>query len=242
MAESDQHPLTVELLVKSGFSSSGNWTLLKGNLSLPANLPTRPGVYAFCMDDRVQYVGLATQSIRKRLYFYAKPGPSQPTNTRLNAMLRTLLAEGCEIRILTAHPEDCEWNGLRVCGPSGLEAGIIKTFDLPWNKRGTAVAKSTTLRPRSQESANKQGSPSGSSSIAQAIVAHVIAHPGVTEREIAQALFGRQANQQRVNSHCRELVRKGLIERMPTSPLTYRIGQAARTASLDSDLRESAKR
>jgi len=56
--------------------------------------------------------------------------------------------------------------------------------------------------------------------------------PGMTELEIARALFGPSAVQQSVNGDCRLLVGLGLVERMgvggPGDPFTYRITEKLR--------------
>lgn len=50
--------------------------------------------------------------------------------------------------------------------------------------------------------------------------------PGMTELEIAKALFGKSAVQQNVNQECRLLVRLGLVDRLGVGgrgdPYTYR--------------------
>jgi hypothetical protein len=49
--------------------------------------------------------------------------------------------------------------------------------------------------------------------------------PGRTEAELARAIFGRDAYQQRVNGDCRLLENRGLVERRgtggPGDPFTY---------------------
>ena len=50
--------------------------------------------------------------------------------------------------------------------------------------------------------------------------------PGMTELEIAKALYGPAAVQQQVNQHCRALLRQGRIKRAglggQADPFTYR--------------------
>jgi len=93
------------------------------------------GVYAFAKNNTALYVGVATIGLAKRIYFYGKPGPKQITNLRLNEMLKAELLSGSEIEIYVARPPDFDWNGLPIHGAAGLELGLIKKFDLPWNKR-----------------------------------------------------------------------------------------------------------
>lgn len=133
-------PLTCNYLVARGFSLSARWVLTPaGSIALEGAVPIGVGVYALSEADVVKYIGVATMGLRKRLYFYQNPGRTQPTNIRLNAMLRERLSAGEECRIWTACPPDFEWNGLSIHGSAGLELGLIKTFDLPWNQRGVAA-------------------------------------------------------------------------------------------------------
>ncbi|EKS40244.1 hypothetical protein [Afipia clevelandensis] len=128
--------LTRDVLLSSGFASSDNWTLSRdGEIVSNASLPKHVGVYAFVRADAVLYVGVATMGLAKRLYFYRKPGATQITSLRINALIKEELTRISAIEVLTASPEDTEWNGLPVHGSAGLELGLIKKFDLPWNVR-----------------------------------------------------------------------------------------------------------
>lgn len=141
--------LSVETLLAGNFSLLGCWKLSeRASLVLSGSAPNLPGVYAFAHDGVVQYVGVASTSLAKRLYFYGKPGPTQKTNIRLNAALRDLLEKGSEIEIYVATPPALEWSGWIVSGSEGLEAGIIKSYTLPWNMRGSArIADAPTSEP-----------------------------------------------------------------------------------------------
>lgn len=206
--------LTVTHLLERGFSEVDPWLSLDGRLHAPRALPVRRGVYAFAIGDEVQYVGLASRSLKQRLGFYCNPGASQQTNVRLNAIIQARIAGGDVLRVLIAHPEDMVWNGLRVSGSEGLEAALIEDFSPPWNKKGSTktipavAAPASALKPARGE-------------VGAAICDFVRSNPKCTELQIARAVFGPSAVQQRVNSLCRELVQKGLISRLPTSPITY---------------------
>lgn len=127
--------LMVEDLIRGGFELSGQWILSdKGDLKLDRPLPAVVGVYAFAKAGVVVYVGVATMGLAKRLYFYGRPGVSQPTNQRLNKIIKKELLTG-SIEIYTAKPTDLEWQGLPVHGSAGLELGLIKKFALPWNMK-----------------------------------------------------------------------------------------------------------
>lgn len=128
--------LPKETLLARGFNLAAEWRLSEeGAIYLSASLPKCEGVYAFSIEGIVQYVGVATMGLAKRLYFYAKPGISQRTSIRLNGVIRDLLIDGRSVQVLYACPDHLEWNGLPVHGSAGLELGLIKTYDLPWNQR-----------------------------------------------------------------------------------------------------------
>lgn len=128
--------LSVKELKKAGFGLAGRWRLSEdGNLTLDQKLPKSVGVYAFAKDGIVQYVGVATMGLAKRLYFYGKPGITQRTSQRINGVMKGELKKIDCIEIYAAFPEDMEWNGLPVHGSAGLELGLIKKFALPWNMR-----------------------------------------------------------------------------------------------------------
>ena len=131
--------LSIVQLLDSGFVEIDCWSANDDYLIVPKNLPGQRGVYAFAIDDQVRYVGLASRSIKQRLAHYARPGPSQTTNIRLNLMMRELIGAGLTVRVFLAYPEDSIWRGMRISGPEGLEAALIEDFDLPWNKRGASM-------------------------------------------------------------------------------------------------------
>lgn len=128
--------LQASTLLQGGFSNIGAWQAQEDEvLTVNGEIPRRPGVYAFVIAHQVMYVGVATNSLAQRLYAYTRPGPTQVTNIRLKAQILRHLAAGDRVEILVAMPPDTEWNGLPVSGSVGLELGLIKRFDLPWNSR-----------------------------------------------------------------------------------------------------------
>jgi hypothetical protein len=210
--------LTVERLLTSGFAEVGCWELNEvSDLHHRVELPARAGVYAFAIDGIVQYVGLASKSIRQRLGFYRKPGVSQRTNIRLNEIIRNHLKKRTIVRILVAHPPDQLWMGFCIKGAEGLEAGLISEFELPWNMRG--------VRPQLNESAAPTGQVARPRHVAQQILELVSRRPGMTELEIAKAIHGPAALQQQVNQHCRALLKNGQVQRRGSGgaadPYTY---------------------
>lgn len=140
-------PLRVETLQKAGFEQSGNWKLdAEGRPCVQGAIPSNKGVYAFASTETVFYVGVAGMGLKKRLYFYEKPGSTQKTNVRVNELIRLSLADGETVNVYTAIPPDFEWGGLAINGRAGLEVGLIESFYLPWNIRGAVgLAESASL-------------------------------------------------------------------------------------------------
>lgn len=199
--------LTLDRLLNAGFDLLGEWELRdSGDLHHRIDLPVRAGVYAFAINGVVQYVGLASKSVRQRLSFYRKPGVSQRTNIRLNEIIKGHLGEGAAVQVLVAHPSDWEWNGLSIKGPEGLEAGLIADFDLPWNLRGT----SSVGIPADDAAAKSAGRQSGR---AGRILQLLQEQPGLTAGEIATAIYGRKGSQPQVNTLLHQLMESGAIER-----------------------------
>ena len=129
--------LTKGFLVDRGFKCCAAWKLVGGDiLQADCPLPAERGVYAFSQNDIVQYVGVATKGIARRLYSYTRPGPTQITNIRLNSRIREELVNGQVLEILVATPSNFEWNGLPIDGVVGLEASLIDRYSVPWNVRG----------------------------------------------------------------------------------------------------------
>jgi hypothetical protein len=125
-------PLSPTALLDGGFRLSSRWKLSETSQLI---LDQRVFVYAFAREDTVLYVGVATMGLAKRLYFYAKPGSSQRTSLRLHETLKKELEVMPHIDVYTAVPPNLEWNGLPVHGSAGLELGLIKKYNLPWNVR-----------------------------------------------------------------------------------------------------------
>ena len=65
--------------------------------------------------------------------------------------------------------------------------------------------------------------------VEERIKERVAERPGLTEEELAHAIFGMEGYQQRVNSTCRRLIARGEIERHgdggPSEPFTYHLSR-----------------
>lgn len=129
--------LTAEILIAGGFSRAAQWTVQEDELALDGSLPKLTGVYAMVQDGAAIYVGVAANSLDHRFRFYVRPGSTQTTSRRVKAALLDQLTAGNVVEIFVACPPTLQWNGLPVNGAAGLEVGLISTYALPWNKRGT---------------------------------------------------------------------------------------------------------
>ena len=217
-------PLTVEQLKAGGFEEASHWRVDEASLLEILDLPAKPGVYAFVVDGVAQYVGIASNSLHQRLRFYARPSATQRTSQRLNRTIAELCGSGVRIDVLIAFPSDFKWGGFAVKGAEGLEAGLISTFHLPWNIRG---AGNKQAKARQSDQSSTPRSPVRKTGVARKIVELVRKRSGMTELEIAKAIYGPAAVQQQVNQHCRALVQKGQLERQgaggTNDPFVYRM-------------------
>lgn len=131
--------LPATALTKAGFHSCGHWELRPGGgIHFIGDIPKDPGAYAQAVDGVVMYIGVATMGLKKRIYFYGKPGSTQRTSVRVNDLIAKELAKSRKVELLVVVPGATEWNGLPVDIASGLEHGLIRKYLPPWNKRGVA--------------------------------------------------------------------------------------------------------
>lgn len=79
--------------------------MVKDKLAFP-ELPTSPGVYRFDIFSADKhftsgYIG-ESENLNRRMGYYRNPGPSQPTNQRMNAGLVANLQSGGEVTLKIA--------------------------------------------------------------------------------------------------------------------------------------------
>ena len=121
-----------------GFVRCGEWRL-DGDASIDFHLDFKPDgknvLYSFVGDSEVLYVGKTVQGLHKRLYGYKRPGATQSTNIRANALIAEHLAT-CEVRIYVwACDGLMTYGGFRVDLAAGLEDSIVHELQPAWNKR-----------------------------------------------------------------------------------------------------------
>lgn len=133
-----REPIKAETLLAAGFEKFGHWEVTGESIALAGKIPSDPGVYAHVVDGKVYYIGSATMGLKRRLYFYGKPGKTQTTSIRINGLILEELRKGKAVELIAAIPKPSTWNGLPVDNVTGLENALIKAHCPPWNKRGVA--------------------------------------------------------------------------------------------------------
>lgn len=127
---------SVNRLLDIGFQVAGEWLIEHDALRIVfrQHAEQRNILYAFVCDGEVKYVGVSTQTLRKRMAGYKSPGPKSTTNIRNNRNIRELLSKGVAVEVY-ALPD----SGLMHYGPfhlnlaAGLEGSIIAALRPRWN-------------------------------------------------------------------------------------------------------------
>jgi hypothetical protein len=86
-----------------------------GSLRFPTT-SAAPGIYRFSLlrhDKPAVYIGEA-DNLRRRMQHYRTPGPTQPTNRRLNNELRRAVASGASVEAFVATAARLELDGVEV--------------------------------------------------------------------------------------------------------------------------------
>jgi hypothetical protein len=133
--------MKMKRLIDIGFRSVGKWIRSLSGIEclLHECVDARNILYCFVCQDSVLYVGKTVQPLKKRMYGYQNPGPTQSTNIRVNKEIRDLLTKNNQVDVY-ALPD----NGLLHFGvfhinlAAGLEDCIVKTLNPSWNKIGSA--------------------------------------------------------------------------------------------------------
>jgi len=126
-------------LLNIGFRVVGQWHQedAKPKYALHSESDSRNVLYAFVSGTEVLYVGKTTQPLKKRMYGYQNPGPTQYTNIKGNKLISEILLSGGGIEIF-ALPD----NGLLHFGDfhinlaAGLEDSLIAKLKPKWNGCG----------------------------------------------------------------------------------------------------------
>lgn len=129
--------VAIDVLIGGGFVRLGSWVVDgTGGIALDAPAPHDAGVYAFVVDGLIKYIGVSRAGISSRMSNYRLGQSGQKTSARVNQLIKDHVTVGTAVEIYVASPPALEWNGLPVVTAAGLEAGLIKMIQPPWNKMG----------------------------------------------------------------------------------------------------------
>lgn len=136
--------MTLDDLIRADFALVANWQRDAQNLAVcieehAAVIPNAPGLYLFVANGRVQYVGSAQESLRRRMGSYRRRQIDEKSSRPVHRHLTEEIDRGQRVAVYAlAVPTEAraEWRGLRVHALIGIEAALIAEFDPPWNRRG----------------------------------------------------------------------------------------------------------
>jgi len=131
---------SVRILEEIGFEKIGNWVVedkdLKYNI-LSLYLDKNELLYSFVVNGEIKYIGKTVNSLKKRMYQYQNPGPSQSTNIKNNKNILNSLEKNENVDIyIFKEDEPVFYNGIKINLAAGLEDPLIKKFNPEWNKMG----------------------------------------------------------------------------------------------------------
>ena len=86
-------------LTEIEFKKVGEWSLENElpELTIFSEARSANILYCFVVDGVPKYIGKTTQPLKKRMYGYRKPTPTQSTNIRNNENLKRALCRGLNI-------------------------------------------------------------------------------------------------------------------------------------------------
>ena len=126
-------------LIDIGFRRVGKWGSISGGIrSELADLSEEKNIlYAFISDAEVLYVGKTTQALKKRMYGYQNPGPTQHTNIKGNRLIKELIAKGKDVEIFALADKGLMHFGVfHMNLAAALEDSIVATVKPKWNQTG----------------------------------------------------------------------------------------------------------
>jgi len=126
-------------LKQMGFRPCGRWEDRGGKLRcvLLDHSNDKNVLFAFISDGEVVYIGKTVQSLKKRMYGYQNPGPTQSTNIKSNGHIQDVLRSGGTVEVYTL-PDNglLYYGGFHVNLAAGLEVSLVKELKPLWNRSG----------------------------------------------------------------------------------------------------------
>ena len=126
-------------LTDIGFCKVGEWKISSGGIipNLTEHANSQNILYSFISDGMVLYVGKTTQPLKKRMYGYQNPGPTQFTNIKGKKFIIEYLSSGRRIEIYALPDEGLQQIGVfHLNLAAGLEDSIISVLKPKWNDSG----------------------------------------------------------------------------------------------------------
>lgn len=130
----------VRRLQKIGFELVGVWQLDDHNKLIIelTNLAEASNIlYAFVCEGEVKYIGKTVQPLKKRMYGYQHPGPTQRTNIKNNKRIIDLILVG-KVTQVYALPDNGQlcYGEYKISLAAGLEDSLITEIKPDWNDMG----------------------------------------------------------------------------------------------------------
>ena len=95
-------------------------------------------LYAFCLDQKVLYIGKTARSVAKRFVGYRKPGKTRATNWKCHRAIRKLLKQEEKVRILVFPDTSLlHWGAFGINLAAGLEDALVAHFNPDLNGKIT---------------------------------------------------------------------------------------------------------
>ncbi len=147
----------MEKLTRIGFVRAGSWTQEGEHIKLRVDhaADTRNVLYAFIVNGDIRYIGKTTQPLKKRMYSYENPGPSQSTNIKNNAHILNALKRGNVVEIyVLADDGSLSRGGFHINIAAGLEDSLIEKLRPSWNHGRKQALPSPVNESGKQRSSN----------------------------------------------------------------------------------------
>jgi hypothetical protein len=129
----------IDRLLKIGFKKVGEWLLVNNQpvCTLEAEADSENVLYSFVSNGEVLYIGKTIQPLKRRLYGYQKPGPTQTTNAKGNTLIVQAISSGQPVSVF-ALPDHglLHYGGFHINLAAGLEDSLIKQLKPKWNQIG----------------------------------------------------------------------------------------------------------
>ena len=129
----------LQRLLRMNFVKVGEWRLGADSIecNLSAHSEAQNILYAFVIDEEVVYIGKTVLTLKRRMYGYARPSPTQSTNIKGNGFIRKTLTASKAVEIY-ALPDNglLEYGGFHVNLAAGLEDALVRKLKPKWNRAG----------------------------------------------------------------------------------------------------------